>query len=114
MYLLLHDATEAYIGDIPTPFKHLLKEVESLEMGLARAIFQRFQLESPRGVYLNRINEIDSRILANEIPIVIPKLASILPEDITPYSMELDFEERNCESVQKEFEDEVKYLVNKI
>lgn len=39
---LLHDATEAYLTDIPTPFKPLMPEYKKLEASLWKAIAERF------------------------------------------------------------------------
>lgn len=39
---LLHDASEAYICDLPTPVKLLLPDYRRLEEGLQAAIYQKF------------------------------------------------------------------------
>lgn len=39
---LLHDATEAYLCDIPTPFKAMMPEYKNMEAHLWRAISARF------------------------------------------------------------------------
>ena len=41
---LLHDGTEAYLCDIPTPFKRMMPEYKALEDDLALAISIRFDL----------------------------------------------------------------------
>jgi hypothetical protein len=44
---LLHDATEAYLCDIPSPIKQYLPDYQKLEEGLERAIFNKFGLTYP-------------------------------------------------------------------
>lgn len=39
---LLHDATEAYLCDIPTPFKRMIPEYQALEENLWAAISEKF------------------------------------------------------------------------
>ena len=41
---LMHDATEAYIGDLPTPLKRLLPEYREIERKVWLAIAERFAL----------------------------------------------------------------------
>lgn len=60
---LLHDATEAYLVDLPRPVKRFLPEYGRHEYALARVIAQRFglpMLETPA------VREIDRRILMDE------------------------------------------------
>lgn len=42
---LLHDATEAYLCDIPSPIKKRLPDYIELERNLLRVIFEKFQLD---------------------------------------------------------------------
>lgn len=44
---LLHDAAEAYIGDITRPLKNLLPEIREIETRIMRVIANRFNLEWP-------------------------------------------------------------------
>ena len=42
---LFHDAQEAYVGDIVTPFKHMLPQAMELERKLASMILQKFGID---------------------------------------------------------------------
>ena len=47
MWGLLHDASEAYLGDVATPLKNMLPEYRALEDRVQRAIARRFMLVWP-------------------------------------------------------------------
>lgn len=47
MWGLLHDASEAYLGDVATPLKHMLPAYRELEERVQRAISIRFGLSWP-------------------------------------------------------------------
>lgn len=44
---LLHDASEAYIGDIPAPMKHRIPEIKRFEDGIQQQIFKHYNLQWP-------------------------------------------------------------------
>lgn len=44
---LMHDATEAYVGDVARPLKQLLPEYRRIEGAIAAAIAQRFAVTDP-------------------------------------------------------------------
>lgn len=47
MWGLLHDASEAYLGDVSTPLKSLLPQYQEVEGKVQRAIAARFELPWP-------------------------------------------------------------------
>lgn len=63
--VLLHDATEAYLGDVTRPLKKLLPGYTEIEQRLATRIEQEYDL--PRGIFETAdIKHIDNGILAVE------------------------------------------------
>lgn len=61
---LLHDAAEAYVGDMCRPLKRLLPEYQAIEQRVHVAIALRFRLvvhDMPQ-----RVRDADNQILANE------------------------------------------------
>lgn len=62
---LMHDAAEAYMGDICRPLKMLLPDYKVIQKRVEAAIVTRFKLEVTQE-YEDEIKDIDQRILANE------------------------------------------------
>lgn len=60
---LLHDATEAYLTDIPRPIKRHLNDFRALENSLEKVIAEKFNLLHPLPPI---IHEIDYRMLFTE------------------------------------------------
>lgn len=60
---LLHDASEAYLGDMPSPFKKMMPDYKALENKLMAAIAQKFGFDYPLN---HEIKKIDNRLLNRE------------------------------------------------
>jgi 5'-deoxynucleotidase YfbR-like HD superfamily hydrolase len=61
---LLHDATEAYLGDIPKPIKEILPDYKRLESRLQKHIFDTFRL--PQNVH-SVIKEAERKLMVAEV-----------------------------------------------
>lgn len=77
---LLHDATEAYVGDVASPLKALLPDYVEVEARVRRALASRFSLcrEVPKAV-----KELDQALLMWEAP----RLLGPLVGDGWPFSV---------------------------
>lgn len=60
---LLHDAAEAFIGDVTRPLKQLLPEFRRIEANVEDAIIERFHLNRR---YKDAVKQADLRVLAAE------------------------------------------------
>lgn len=60
---LLHDATEAYVTDVPRPVKRHLTDYPAIEEGVWLVIAERFGVSD---VLPDSVHEADNRILLNE------------------------------------------------
>lgn len=69
MYGLLHDASEAYLVDVPRPVKPYLLGYSAAEDRVSDAVFTRFRLNPALPAALK---EADNAILANEIENMMP------------------------------------------
>lgn len=88
---LLHDAAEAFIGDITRPLKKLLPDYRKIEAGIEDAVAERFGLDRAAKA---TIKEADLRVLAAEQEQVMAsgcadwaKEAGILPAPVTVRSL---------------------------
>lgn len=63
---LLHDAAEAYMGDVLRPIKEHLSTVAGIESGLLTAIYTHFNVPLPTPQECAAIKEIDTRMCNTE------------------------------------------------
>lgn len=62
-HALLHDATEAYLGDIVTGLKELLPDYRKIEKRVEAIIFEKYNIDTS---YKELIKEIDTRLVLDE------------------------------------------------
>jgi hypothetical protein len=67
---LLHDAAEAFLGDITRPLKQMLPEFKRIEMDVERAILDRFGVAGP---IPSQVKQADLRVLAAEQRQIMPE-----------------------------------------
>lgn len=76
-WALLHDASEAYVVDIPRPAKCQLTEYMKIEDAIQRAVAERFDLPWPMP---QEVYEVDNDILSLELRAYMPaQLEHLLP-----------------------------------
>jgi 5'-deoxynucleotidase YfbR-like HD superfamily hydrolase len=63
MEFLMHDASEAYLADVPRPIKHRLPEYMVVEDNLLRVIFEKFNLNFPLS---KKVKFVDDEVLRYE------------------------------------------------
>lgn len=65
---LLHDSSEAYLGDVPRPIKYQpqMAEFRAAEAQIERLVAEKFSLSTDPAVWL-AVKELDDRILVDEI-----------------------------------------------
>lgn len=82
---LLHDATEAYLGDMIRPLKRLIPAFSEIEQGFWKAISERFNLPY---VHSEAVHDIDNIMVTWEKRDLMPNSGHWpgLP-DITPYNL---------------------------
>jgi 5'-deoxynucleotidase YfbR-like HD superfamily hydrolase len=63
---LLHDAGEAYVGDIPRPVKRRLDGFEEIEAAVLAAVWDGLDVDPPTESEWKRVMTVDDRLLAYE------------------------------------------------
>lgn len=91
---LMHDAAEAYVGDIVTPMKHELIDVQSWEHNINCVIKKRFKLSDHGFVHIKLADE---RALEIEMREATDRLSS------TPQSKSFEFREMHWRDAKEAF-----------
>lgn len=69
---LLHDASEAYIADVPGPVKTRLPRYREIEAQIQYAVYEAFGLEGPERAESDAIGRADDRLRRYELPSLLP------------------------------------------
>ncbi|MFC4405677.1 hypothetical protein [Haloarchaeobius iranensis] len=72
LYGLLHDASEAYVADVPGPLKKHLPNYKRAEKHVQDAIWAAFELEPPTDEAWAAVKRADGRLQRYELPVLIP------------------------------------------
>jgi uncharacterized protein len=67
---LMHDAAEAFLGDVTRPLKQMLPEFKRIEKDVEKAIFDRFGIAHPLPA---EVKKADLRVLAAEQKQIMPE-----------------------------------------
>lgn len=80
--LLMHDASEAYLGDIVRGLKLLLPDYLEIESKVSKLIQIKYNLSHSSGIRNKMEKELDSRILLDECMNLIPRHIAIFRKDL--------------------------------
>lgn len=89
---LLHDATEAYLGDVVSPLKAGLKDYQVLENKLCERVYKKYNIGGDERVTA-LVKMLDSRILLDEVKTFIPNQLSLFIElnsQLSPLDIMID------------------------
>ena len=112
LYTLLHDASEAYICDIPSPLKKLLPDYKKYEKNLQNKIFDAFNLERLSDDEYKKIKKIDEICFHKEWSYFMdPNYHTELSDIFVP---NLSFQARNMKDVESDFNEKAKELIKKV
>lgn len=103
LWCLLHDASEAYIGDMVRPLKRMIPQFQDIEHKIDRIIFQRFGLF---GNIPTHIKTLDNRMLMTEAEVIMlapPKTWAVKAEVLEHVSLKFWSPEIAKEQYLEEF-----------
>lgn len=83
---LLHDASEAYFGDIASPIKHSFSELVKFEHNIQQVIAKKFNLPWPMPEIVHRADKKSLLIEANNLFLVRPKWAPEISDKLLSIS----------------------------
>jgi 5'-deoxynucleotidase YfbR-like HD superfamily hydrolase len=98
LWALLHDATEAYMVDLPRPIKEILPDYKIAETNLMKKICERFELPQEMPA---EIKKLDNAILRSEFE----ENMTFVPDDLpfTSYSMNVNFQYWEPQKAEEKF-----------
>ena len=99
---LLHDASEAYMSDVPRPFKKYLKEYLEMENWLLDMIYRKYLGSSLTEGEAKKVKEIDDDLLYFDLTDLLGQRCEE-PEPVM--HIDLDYREVSFAEVEKEYLD---------
>ena len=114
MACLLHDASEAYLSDVPRPFKASLPEYRVLENGLLNLIYRKYLGSSLNGMEEKQVKQIDDDMLYYDLKGLLndepkrqkPEMKSRFGYEVLPFEQVEEEYLRMFEELKKALEDE--------
>lgn len=97
---LLHDASECYMSDVPTPFKKELPEYQAQEEHLLRMIYEKFLGSDLTSGEQAQLNEIDHAMLWYDLENL---LGEVQYGEIPDLHIDLDYTVRPFAEVEDEY-----------
>ena len=83
---LFHDASEAYISDIPRPVKTIIPEIKNLEKQIQLQVAERFKLDFP---WSSQIEILDSQLMLREAQLLFDGGVSWTVEGLPPLDVDI-------------------------
>lgn len=105
LYTLLHDASEAYLGDVTTPLKKQLSEYKMYEKYFQNVIFKKFGLREANKEIESKIKIVDNACFELEWANLMKSDPSSIIND------NLIFYDRNSKEVENDFISRAKTLI---
>lgn len=97
---LLHDASECYMSDVPTPFKNELPEYQEQEEHLLSMVYEKFLDSDLTEEEQKELKEIDNAMLWYDLEHL---LGEIQYGEIPELHIDLDYMVRPFEEVEEEY-----------
>ena len=85
LFGLLHDAAEAYLGDMISPLKNVIPEYKNYEIIIRDQIFTKFCGRTQNDSEQRLIKTIDTRLLLTEALILMPSCGENWRNDMIPF-----------------------------
>lgn len=85
---LLHDAAEAYISDIPRPYKRMIPNIKENEEEILKHIYNELNIQYLSELDIKIIKVVDTRLLQTERKLIMPDSDDVwgYMDDIIPYN----------------------------
>jgi len=97
---LLHDASEAYMSDVPRPFKKYLKDYAVFEDRLLSLVYRKYLGSDVSEEEQGLIKQIDNDVLAYDLLYL---LGEGCEEDLPDMKREISYKARPFEEVEQEY-----------